>query len=163
MKTKVSFKLNTNRVSVLVNPNQTLLDILRNTFGITSVKNGCNTGDCGTCTVIINGTAVRSCLILAPTIEGKTIETIEALGGPGRLHPIQKAFLEYGATQCGYCTPAMVLTTKAFLDHNPKPTRNQIVKAISGNLCRCTGYKKIIEAIETAALWLTKGSENDRR
>ena len=163
MKTNVSFILNDKRVSVLVNPNQTLLDLLRNKFGITSVKNGCNTGDCGTCTVIINGTAVRSCLILSPIIEGKTVETIEAIGGPGRLHPIQKAFHEFGATQCGYCTPAMILTAKAFLDNNPNPTPNQIVNAISGNLCRCTGYKKIIEAIETAALWLNKGSEYDRR
>jgi carbon-monoxide dehydrogenase small subunit len=162
LKTKVSFVLNDKRVSVLVNPNQTLLDILRNKLGITSVKNGCNTGDCGTCTVIINGTAVRSCLILSPTIEGKTVETIEAIGGPGRLHPIQKAFQEFGATQCGYCTPAMILTAKAFLDNNPNPTADQIVNAISGNLCRCTGYKKITEAIETAALWLSKGLENDR-
>jgi carbon-monoxide dehydrogenase small subunit len=163
LKTKVSFTLNNNRVSVLVDPNQTLLDILRNKFGITSVKNGCNTGDCGTCTVIINGMAIRSCLILAPTVEEKTVETIEAIGRPGRLHPIQKAFLEYGATQCGYCTPAMILTAKAYLDHNPNPTRNQIVKAISGNLCRCTGYTKIIDAIEAAALWLNKEQKDDRR
>jgi carbon-monoxide dehydrogenase small subunit len=163
LKTKVSFTLNNNWVSVLSSPNETLLHILRNKFGITSVKNGCNTGDCGTCTVIINGTAVRSCLILAPTIEGKTVETIEAIGGIGCLHPIQKAFHEFGAAQCGYCTPAMILTAKAFIDNNPNPTHNQIVHAISGNLCRCTGYKKIIEAIETAALRLNKGSENVRR
>jgi carbon-monoxide dehydrogenase small subunit len=159
----VSFLLNGKEISVFTQANRTLLDLLRNELGITSVKNGCNTGDCGACTVIINGEAVRSCLTLVPTLQGKAVETIESIGGPGHLHPIQKAFLEYGATQCGYCTPGMILTVKAFLDKNPHPTRGDIVRAISGNICRCTGYAKIIEAAENAVQWLSKGLENDRR
>ncbi len=151
MKSQVSFALNGQRVSLEVETAQTLLDLLRNRLGITSVKNGCNSGDCGACTVLLDGKAVRSCLILAPTVDGKTVETIEALGRPGQLHPLQEAFLEYGATQCGYCTPAMILTAKAFLDEHPDPRWEEIARAISGNLCRCTGYSKIIEAVEAAA------------
>ena len=138
-------------MSLEVEATQTLLDLLRNQLGITSVKNGCNSGDCGVCTVLLNGKAVRSCLILAPTVGGKTIETIEAIGRPGQLHPLQETFLEVGATQCGYCTPGMILAAKAFLDGHPDPRWEEIVQAISGNLCRCTGYTKIVEAIELAA------------
>ena len=151
MKAKVSFILNGQRMSLEVDPTRTLLDLLRNELGITSVKNGCNSGDCGVCTVLLNGKAVRSCLILAPTVDGKTVETVEAIGRPGQLHPIQEAFLERGGTQCGYCTPGMILTAKAFLDAHPDPRWEEIVRAISSNLCRCTGYAKIVEAIELAA------------
>ena len=138
-------------MSLEVDATQTLLDLLRNRLGMTSVKNGCNSGDCGVCTVLIDGKAVRSCLILAPIVDGKSVETVEAIGRPGRLHPLQETFLELGATQCGYCTPGMILTAKAFLDEHPDPRWEEIVRAISGNLCRCTGYAKIIEAIELAA------------
>ena len=148
---QVDFILNQRPVSVLAGPTQTLLDLLREDLGLVSVKNGCNTGDCGACTVLLDGEAVRSCLVLAPTVRGRRVETIESLGGPGRLHPIQEAFLELGATQCGYCTPGMILTVKAFLDKNPSPDRDQIREALSGNLCRCTGYTKIVEAVELAA------------
>ncbi|MBW1712654.1 MAG: (2Fe-2S)-binding protein [Deltaproteobacteria bacterium] len=148
---RVDFTLNSKPVSVLAGPTQTLLELLREDLGLLSLKNGCNTGDCGVCTVLLDGQAVRSCLTLVPTVEGRSVETLEALGGPGRLHPVQQAFLDSWATQCGYCTPGMILTVKAFLDHNPNPSREQITEALSGNLCRCTGYVKIIEAVERAA------------
>jgi len=145
-------------MSLEVDATQTLLDLLRNRLGIMSVKNGCNSGDCGVCTVLLNGKAVRSCLILAPTVEGKIVETVEAIGSPGRLHPLQETFLEVGATQCGYCTPGMILTAKGFLDEHPDPRWEEIVQAISGNLCRCTGYTKIVEAIELAAERMNGGT-----
>jgi aerobic-type carbon monoxide dehydrogenase small subunit (CoxS/CutS family) len=151
LKAEIFFTLNGQRMSLEVDATQTLLDLLRNRLGMTSVKNGCNSGDCGVCTVLIDGKAVRSCLILAPIVDGKSVETVEAIGRPGRLHPLQETFLELGATQCGYCTPGMILTAKAFLDEHPDPRWEEIVQAISGNLCRCTGYAKIIEAIELAA------------
>ncbi len=155
---QVNFTLNDGPISVLAGPTQTLLDLLREDLGVVSVKNGCNTGDCGACTVLLDGEAVRSCLTLVPVVEGRRVETIESLGGPGRLHPIQQAFLDLGATQCGYCTPGMILTVKAFLDKNPEPSRDQIVEALSGNLCRCTGYVKIVEAVERAA-WMMAGRD----
>jgi aerobic-type carbon monoxide dehydrogenase small subunit (CoxS/CutS family) len=155
--TEVTFTLNGQTLSLEVDATQTLLDLLRNRLGVTSVKNGCNSGDCGVCTVLLDGKAVRSCLILAPTVEGKSVDTVEAIGRPGRLHPLQEAFLEVGATQCGYCTPGMILTAKAFLDSHPDPRWEEIAQAISGNLCRCTGYTKIIEAVELAAQRLKGG------
>ena len=125
-----------------------------------SVKYGCNTGDCGVCTVLLDGEAVRSCLLLVPMVEGRRVETLESLGRPGRLHPIQQAFLDAGATQCGYCTPGMVLTVKAFLDRQPDPDREQILEALSGNLCRCTGYVKIVDAVKLAARKLAGRNEH---
>lgn len=134
-----------------VRPKTTLLDLLRDELGLKGSNKGCGTGDCGACTVIIDGKAVNSCLVLALDAAGKEITTIEGLAPPGDLHPIQKAFIDLGAIQCGFCSPGMIMTAKAFLDRNPEPTEEDCKKAISGNLCRCTGYKKIIEAMQTAA------------
>jgi len=131
-------------------PGTTLLHVLRYELGLTGTKEGCGTGSCGSCTVIMDGKAVNSCLVMAGEAEGKDIITIEGLSKGGMLHPVQKAFIEEGAVQCGFCTPGTILTAKAFLDANPNPTEPQIRKAISGNLCRCTGYDKIVRAIMRA-------------
>lgn len=137
-----------------------LLDLLRERLHLTGTKEGCGEGECGACTVILDGSVVNSCLLLAIQAHGKRIITIEGLGGDDRLHPIQKAFLENGAVQCGYCTPGMILSAKALLDKNSNPNRKEIKEAISGNLCRCTGYEKIIDSIEKAAeLLINQGSE----
>ena len=147
---KVSFILNDESVSVEVDPRKRLLDMLREDFLLTGVKEGCSVGECGACTVLIDGKAVTSCLVLAPQVNGHRVTTIEGLQKNGELHPLQEAFTESGAVQCGFCTPGMILAAKALLDENPSPTREEIKTAISGNLCRCTGYEKIIKAIETA-------------
>ena len=136
---------------VVVTPNQTLVDVLREDLELTGTKVGCDEGACGTCTVLIDGKPVRSCLTLAVEAQGKSIETIEGLAVDGELHPVQKAFIEHGAIQCGFCTPAMILTSKAFLEQNPHPTEEEVRRAISGVVCRCTGYAKIVEAIMAAA------------
>ena len=149
----ISIKVNGQLRAAVVPSQMTLLQFLREILRMTGVKDGCAEGDCGACTVILNGRAVKSCLILAAQADGAEVLTIEGLNGPdGELHPIQKAFMETGAVQCGYCTPGMVMTAKAFLDANPRPTREEIRTAISGNLCRCTGYSKIVSAIELAAI-----------
>ncbi|HHY93544.1 MAG TPA: (2Fe-2S)-binding protein [Firmicutes bacterium] len=135
-----------------VEPRETLLDVLRDRFGLLGVKVGCEAGECGACTVLLDGMPIVSCLFLAVWAHGKSVLTIEGLGGPdGRLHALQEAFLEAGAVQCGYCTPGMILSAKALLDKNPHPSRSEIRDALSGNLCRCTGYKKIVDAVELAA------------
>jgi carbon-monoxide dehydrogenase small subunit len=131
------FYLNGNPVEVLAKPQQTLLEILRDGLGLTSPKCGCNHGDCGACTVILDGKAVKSCLVLALTMAGKRVVTADGLVKMGELHPVQKAFIEYGAPQCGYCTPGMVMAATAFLMGNRKPTEEEIKDALSGNLCRC--------------------------
>lgn len=136
---------------VVVTPNQTLVDVLREDLELTGTKVGCDEGACGTCTVLIDGKPVRSCLTLAVEAQGRSIETIEGLAVDGELHPVQKAFIEHGAIQCGFCTPAMILTSKAFLEQNPHPTEEEVRRAISGVVCRCTGYAKIVEAIMAAA------------
>ena len=136
---------------VVATPNQTLVDVLREDLELTGTKVGCDEGACGTCTVLIDGKPVRSCLILAVEAQGKSIETIEGLAVDGELHPVQKAFIEHGGIQCGFCTPAMILTSKAFLEQNPHPTEEEVRRAISGVVCRCTGYAKIVEAIMAAA------------
>jgi carbon-monoxide dehydrogenase small subunit len=136
---------------VVVTPNRTLVDVLREDLELTGTKVGCDEGACGTCTVLIDGKPVRSCLTLAVEAQGKSIETIEGLAVDGELHPVQKAFIEHGAIQCGFCTPAMILTSKAFLEQNPHPTEEEVRRAISGVVCRCTGYAKIVEAIMAAA------------
>ena len=133
-----------------VAPGDTLLDVLRRE-GFVGVKKGCGTGDCGACTILLNGRAVNACLLLAVKAEGGAIVTIEGVAQGGRLHPVQEAFLEAGAVQCGYCTPGMVLSAVSLLSHNPDPSEAEIREAISGNLCRCTGYVKQIAAIERAA------------
>ena len=132
-------------------PQVTLLEALRERLGQTGTKRGCNMGQCGACTVLLDGQPVRSCLTLAIEAEKREITTIEGLGRNGELHPLQRAFHELGAIQCGFCTPGMILTARALLDENPAPTVGEVKRAISGNLCRCTGYVKIVEAIAAAA------------
>lgn len=132
-------------------PNQRLLDFLREEMGLTSVKEGCGEGECGACTIIFNGDAVTSCCMLVGQAEGSTIVTLEGLSHNGEMDKVQKAFIQAGAVQCGFCTPGMVLTAKALLDKNPHPTQEEIRQAMAGNLCRCTGYAKIHRAVELAA------------
>ena len=144
-------RVNGEEHDVIVRSNQTLVEVLRENLELTGTKEGCGEGACGACTVLLNGKAVRSCLTLAIEAQGKEIVTIEGLVSDGELHPVQKAFIEHGAIQCGSCTPAMILTTKALLDENPEPTEEEARRAISGVVCRCTGYAKIVEAILAAA------------
>ena len=147
MKKGIILKVNGEEREVRVEPRQTLLDTLRNDLGLTGTKEGCGNGNCGTCTVMLNGKAVSSCLVFTVEAEGQEITTIEGLAEAGKIHPLQRAFVEEGAIQCGFCTPGMILTAKAFLDANPHPTEIQVRQAIAGNLCRCTGYDKIVRAI----------------
>ena len=135
-------------IEVLVNPTWTLLKVLREELELTGTKKGCEKGDCGACTVLLGGKAVNSCLVLALQAEGKEIETIEGLGTPENLHPLQKSFIQNGAVQCGFCTSGMLLSASALLRKNPNPTEKDIRRAISSNLCRCTGYTKIVKAIQ---------------
>jgi carbon-monoxide dehydrogenase small subunit len=132
-------------------PNMTLLEVLREELHLTGAKESCGQGACGACTVLLDGLAVRSCLLLACEAEGRQILTIEGLASGGKLHPIQEAFVEHHAIQCGFCTPGMVLTAKALLDETPNPTEEEIRSALAGNICRCTGYAKIVEAVKSAA------------
>jgi carbon-monoxide dehydrogenase small subunit len=131
----------------MVEPRQTLLDALRYSIGLTGTKEGCGRGDCGSCTVLLNGQAVNACLVFAIEVEGQDITTIEGLSQEGKLHPLQQAFIDEGAVQCGFCTPGIIISAKALLDANPHPTEAQVRQAIAGNLCRCTGYDKIVRAI----------------
>jgi len=148
---KIRFVLNGRDVEIEIEPNKRLLDMLRDDFKLKGVKEGCGEGECGACTVIVDGKAVNSCTILAPQIDGSSVITVEGLEKNGELDCLQKAFIDNGAVQCGFCTPGMLLSAKALLDENPNPTEEEIKTAISGNLCRCTGYKKIIEAVKDAA------------
>jgi carbon-monoxide dehydrogenase small subunit len=147
MKHKIRLTINDELYEVSVEPYKTLIDIIRDDIGLIGTKKGCGTGDCGSCTIILDGKPVNSCLILGVEVDGSNILTIEGLRKGEELHPIQKAFIEHGAIQCGYCTPGMIISAKALLDNFPNPTEGQVKMALSGNLCRCTGYKKIIEAI----------------
>lgn len=149
---KLSLNINDKIYNVEVEEDMRLLDVLRDTLRLTGTKEGCGEGECGACTVIMDDVTVNSCMVMAFQAEGKKILTIEALEGEDGLHPIQQAFLEKGGVQCGFCIPGMVLSAKALLDKKPAPKREDIQEAISGNLCRCTGYNKIVEAIEQAAL-----------
>ena len=151
MKYNLVFSLNGFPVDALVKPTDTLLDVLREKLGAVSAKRGCDTGDCGACTVLLDGEPIRSCLTIALTVAGKKVETVEGLGREGKLHPLQQSFHEHYAAQCGFCTPGMLMSAKALLDKNPKPSRAEIVEAISGNLCRCGSYQEIVEAIEDVA------------
>jgi carbon-monoxide dehydrogenase small subunit len=146
---KITLKIRVNGQDhvLTVEPCRTLLEILRYELRLTGTKEGCGSGNCGSCTVLLDGKAVNSCLILAAEVEGREITTIEGLSSQGELHPLQRAFIDEGAVQCGFCTPGVILTAKAFLDSNPHPTEAQIRLAIAGNLCRCTGYDKIVRAI----------------
>ncbi len=147
----IVLNINGKQLPVNVEQNWTLMFVLREVLDLTGVKCGCATGDCGACKVILDGKAVNSCLVKATAAVGKTIETVEGLAKPGGLHPIQQAFIDAGAVQCGYCTPGMVLSAKALLDQTPNPTKEEVKEAISNNLCRCTGYVKIEAAILMAA------------
>jgi aerobic-type carbon monoxide dehydrogenase small subunit (CoxS/CutS family) len=152
MKKQIKLVINDNDYELLVDPNDTLAHLLRGPqVNLTGTKQGCELGDCGSCTVLLDGKAVNSCLVLAAQVDGCHVTTIEGLTKNGELHPIQKAFIEQGAVQCGYCTPGMIMKAKSLLDVNPSPTRQEIREAMVGNLCRCTGYFKIVNAIETAA------------
>ncbi len=152
MKRTISFTLNGEAVQTEIEPNLTLLQLLRDRLGMSGTKEGCGTGDCGACTVLLEGAAINSCIFPAMEVEGKAVITIEGLAdAEGNLHPLQRAFVEHGAIQCGFCTPGMVLSAKALLDENPDPTEEEIRKGIAGNLCRCTGYVKIVEAIRAAS------------
>jgi aerobic-type carbon monoxide dehydrogenase small subunit (CoxS/CutS family) len=138
---------------------KTLLEILREDLGHTGTKHGCELGECGACAVLLDGKPVLSCLVLAVGCDNKDVLTVEGLGSQGNLHPLQEAFADLGAAQCGYCTPAILVTAKALLDHNPHPNRDQIREALSGNLCRCTGYLQIFEAVEAAVLKIAEQSQ----
>jgi carbon-monoxide dehydrogenase small subunit len=136
---------------VLVEPHHTLLDVLRTDLGLTGTKENCLEAECGVCTVLLDGRAVNSCILLALECAGRAVVTIEGLAAAGALHPLQKAFIDHGAVQCGYCIPGMILSAKAFLDENPSPTEAEVREALAGNLCRCTGYQKITDAVLAAA------------
>ena len=153
---ELNFNLNGKEISVTTKSNKRLLDLLREDLGLTGTKEGCAIGECGACTVILNGKAVNSCLILAGQINGSKIITIEGVGKSDNLHPLQKNFLKYGSIQCGFCTPGMLMSAYALLLENQTPTEDEIKEAIEGNLCRCTGYKQIIEAIDKTAKDLAK-------
>lgn len=155
----ITLTVNGRKHQVALPPNVTLLRALREYLHVTDVKNGCEKGDCGACTVILNGRAVNSCLVLAWQADGGEILTVSGLGTTSNPHPIQEAFADTGAAQCGFCTPGMVLAAKALLDENPHPTEEEIREAISGNLCRCTGYTPIVHAIQLAAERLAEGGE----
>jgi carbon-monoxide dehydrogenase small subunit len=153
---QIRLSLNGEETDVSFAPYKTLLEVLREDLGHTGTKHGCELGECGACAVLLDGTPVLSCLVLALECDGRQVLTVEGLCSDGTLHPLQDAFADLGAAQCGYCTPGILVTAKALLDHNPRPNRNQIREAISGNLCRCTGYLQIFEAVEAAILKITE-------
>ena len=157
MKKELHITVNGDAHHLLVDTGRTLLDVIRDDIGLTGTKNGCGAGECGACTVLLDNEPVNSCLVLAHEAEGRDVLTIEGLAVGGVLHPIQEAFVSQGAIQCGYCTPGMVMSTKALLDRNPDPTREEILRGLRGNLCRCTGYVKIVEAVEVAKFLLAEG------
>ena len=147
----VSTTINGDSVEFLCQPDETLLDVLRNRLGLTGAKEGCGTGDCGACSVILDGRLVCSCLVLGAEAEGRDIETIEGMADGDKLHPLQQKFIEHAALQCGICTPGFLIAAKALLDKNPDPTEEEIRFGLAGNLCRCTGYDKIVRAVQDAA------------
>lgn len=151
MEQLIRLNINEDIYQIAVKPKEFLVDVLRDKLGLTGTKRGCDSGTCGACTVLINGKAAKSCRIKAVKLEDKEITTIEGIAKDGVLDPLQKAFIDHGAVQCGFCTPGMIMATKSFLQKNPKPTTDEIKKALSGNICRCTGYVKIVEAIEAVA------------
>jgi len=148
MEITIKFTINGKIVKVEVPPHWTLLRLLREKLGLTGTKEGCGIGECGACTVVMDGRPINACLILAPKAEGRSVETVEGLGDQVFLHPLQQSFIDHGAVQCGFCTPGILMSAKTLLDGNPHPTKEEVKGAISGHLCRCTGYQQIVEAIE---------------
>ncbi len=153
---RITLTVNGRVHEVEVEPRERLLDVLRYKLGYTGVKESCGTGDCGSCTVLLNGKPVTSCLVLAVSANGKSITTVEGIAKDGQLHPVQRAFVEYGALQCGFCTPGFIVNSVALLNENPDPDEDTIRYWLAGNLCRCTGYQKIIQAVRAAAQMLKK-------
>ncbi len=152
--TNITLKVNGEKYNLEIKRDLRLIDLLREKFRLIGAKEGCGEGECGACTIMMNGETVNSCMVMAFQADGSEIITIEGLGTEENLHPIQKAFIELGAVQCGYCTPGMILSVKALLDKNPNPSREEIREGISGNLCRCTGYNKIVDATELAIRYM---------
>ncbi len=150
-KLQISIRVNGEDQDLLVAPNRTLTEILREDLGLTGTKQGCGEGECGSCMVLLDGAPVNSCLVLAVQVDGHEVTTIEGVADGNELHPVQQAFVDQGAVQCGFCTPGMVLSAKALLEKKKRPTAHEIRSALSGNLCRCTGYQKIVEAVQSAA------------
>jgi len=163
-KIPITLTINGERHEALVEPDRTLLDVLRTDLGLTGTKTNCLDAECGVCTVLVDGLAVNACLYLAVVAQGRAITTIEGLAGageglaPGTLHPLQRAFVDHGAVQCGYCIPGMILSAKAYLDDHPRPSEAQVREALAGNLCRCTGYQKIVDAVLAAAGRMAAGA-----
>jgi carbon-monoxide dehydrogenase small subunit len=157
-KIPITLEINGERHEVLVAPDRTLLDVLRSELGLTGTKTNCLDAECGVCTVLVDGLAVNSCLYLALVAQGRAITTIEGLAPAGTLHPLQQTFMEHGAVQCGYCIPGMILSAKAYLDDHPQPNEGHIREALAGNLCRCTGYQKIVDAVLAAPCRIAAGT-----
>ena len=158
MKQLIKLRINGEAYEVEVEPRRLLVDVLRDNLGLTGTKKACDFGNCGSCTILMDGKPILSCLILAIEAQDKDILTVEGLAKDGQLHPLQQAFIDHGAIQCGFCTPGMLLSAKALLNGNPQPTEAEVKEALSGNLCRCTGYAKIIEAVEAAAQKMEGGN-----
>jgi aerobic carbon-monoxide dehydrogenase small subunit len=154
---RVSTKINGDAVAYLCDADETLLDVLRDRLGLTGSKEGCGTGDCGACSVLLDGRVVCSCLVLGAEAEGRDVRTVEGIAVGEKLHPLQEKFLEFAALQCGVCTPGFLVAAKALLDRNPDPTETEIRFGLAGNLCRCTGYDKIVRAVQAAAAEMRKG------
>jgi len=157
MRVRIALTVNDEAREALAPVHKTLLEVLREDLGLTGTKHGCELGECGTCTVLVDGEPVLSCLVLPVEVEGRRLTTVEGMAQRGRLHPLQQAFAELGAAQCGYCTPGILLTARALLAERPSPTRQEVKEALAGNLCRCTGYTKILDAVELAALRMGHG------
>jgi len=158
MKQDIVLKVNGQTYQINIETHRTLIEVLRETLGFTGTKKSCSEGECGACTVLLDGKPVASCLVLAVAAQGKEIVTIEGLSQGQKLHPVQEAFVKYAAIQCGFCTPGMVMATIAFLQENPAPTPDEVRRAISGNLCRCTGYQQIVDAVMAAASAMKTGA-----
>jgi aerobic carbon-monoxide dehydrogenase small subunit len=156
----VEATINGEATAFLCEPRQSLLEVLRDTLGLTGSKEGCNNGNCGACSVLLNDRLVNACIVLAVEAQGKRVVTVEGLAGPQGLHPVQQAFLEQAALQCGICTPGFLVAAKALLDRNPRPTEHEIRYWLAGNLCRCTGYDKIVRAVQAAADQMTRQPES---
>jgi aerobic carbon-monoxide dehydrogenase small subunit len=154
----ITLTINGELHEALIEPDRTLLDVLRTDLGLTGTKTNCLDAECGVCTVLVDGLAVNACLYLAVVAQGRAITTIEGLASTGALHPLQEAFVAHGAVQCGYCIPGMILSAKAYLDDHPRPTEAQVREALAGNLCRCTGYQKIVDAVLAAASRMAGGA-----